>query len=143
MNLSDGVCKRCSSQDIENLEHLLYSCAESKKIWSFAEKIMQNFLGKNKPIEKMHALSGVWQSGLSVDSVILNMVYSITRHHIWKIRCKGWYGGDKTNSELSVCFLKNILIDHIHLLIFSKSTNKQYLSKLMIMELAIEKLDTN
>lgn len=143
MNLSDGICKRCPSQHIENLEHLLFNCVESKNTWVVVEEILKEYLGRTLLIRKMHALTGIWQSEITLDTIILNMVLSMTRHHIWKIRCKKWFGDVNTSQKQSLGLLKNNLLDHVKILTSSKITDKQFVPKLIALELSIKEINTN
>ena len=140
MNLSDGVCKRCQGQNIENLQHLLFNCKESKILWEVIQKVIQDYLGRPIALDKTLALTGLWQSGVTQDILITNMILGITRHHIWKIRCKIWYGGEKISTNLNLRILKSSLLNHVQLLISSKTTQADLINNIIMLKTEIEKI---
>ena len=143
MNLSDGICKRCQNQQMENLEHLLFNCIESSKLWHVIQDSMQEYLGTPFIVEKMQALTGIWQTDVTINSLVLNMVLSLTRHHMWKIRCKKWYGNENTSLTLSLCILKNSLLEHTRILITSKTTETNLVPYLIKLESILVKIETS
>ena len=143
MNLSDGLCKRCQGKNVENLQHLLFSCIESTKLWHVILASCQEYLGSSITLDKKLALTGLWQSGITTEMLITNMILSITRHQIWKIRCKTWYGGKTISTNHSLRILKNSLLDHIQILVSSSSSQADLIVHLNRLETTIKKIDVN
>ena len=84
-------------------------------------------------MNNIYSLSGIWQTNIVKDKhilLIINVILSITRFHIWKIRCCIKY--DDKNIELieNVNKLKWSLIDHTKLLISNKKIDRDIMMML-------------
>ena len=133
MKFSNGICKVCKSGTEENLEHLLYSCTNSRIIFNNIEQIINTWAGIHIHMNNIYSLSGIWQTNIVKDKhilLIINVILSITRFHIWKIRCCIKY--DDKNIELieNVNKLKWSLIDHTKLLISNKKIDRDIMMML-------------
>ena len=119
MNLSSDICNICHS-NIEDLEHLIFRCEHSKQIWSIVDNILSSSLEEQFQLNMIKSLLGVRQDALNnYDHKILkfiNMILSITRFHIWKVRCSVKYGNEQMSLQKSKGQLKYSLSSHLFLL---------------------------
>ena len=138
MKFSNGKCVICKIHN-ENLEHLLYGCANATPIWNFIKKII-NGIWPSVLFSKQEAISGFWENGISNEILILNMITSIVRFHIWKTRNRIKYGNEEISTFQSITTLKWELTHHLELL---KSNKKCEPMILKLFENIICKLQQN
>ena len=138
MKYSDGICKLCNTGVVENLEHLLINCRYNLQLWKRVEIITNNmFEEKHKIDDKVVILGFLVDKDTKnwVNFEIANMLLSICRYHIWKMRNNVKYGEkDDVGYTLSAKFLRYDIESHIQVLSLSGSTNddvKHILSKVM------------
>ena len=128
MKYSTGKCVNCKIHT-ENLEHLLYSCSNVKHIWHFTSKILKD-IWPHVGIGNIEAISGLWNSGVSNEILIINTIIGIVRFHIWKIRNRIKYGQEVIPSIKSLIILKCELLQHLEMLKSSKKCNPEVRSLL-------------
>ena len=128
MKYSTGKCVNCKIHT-ENLEHLLYSCSNVKHIWHFTSKILKD-IWPHVGIGNIEAISGLWNSGVSNEILIINTIIGIVRFHIWKIRNRIKYGQEVIPSIKSLIILKCELLQHLGMLKSSKKCNPEVRSLL-------------
>ena len=119
MKYSDGFCKVCRSGLIENLEHLIYECPNSYRIWNNVEEIIKKWLGFSYTMGKIQSLAGVWETKsntISAEVLIINVLASISRYHLWKVRSSIRYGNESISFTGSARMLKWSLVQHMKLL---------------------------
>ena len=138
MKFSNGKCVICKIHN-ENLEHLLYGCANATPIWNFITKII-NGIWPSVLFSKQEAISGFWKNGISNEILILNMITSIVRFHLWKTRNRIKYGNEEISTFQSITILKWELTHHLELL---KSNKKCEPMILKLFENIICKLQQN
>ena len=124
MQYSDGKCKVCDSNIPENIDHLIYECSTVKPLWNLIAAICSDWLGEPFAITKNLSLSGEWQNTPTENSIILNVIISITRFHIWKIRNLIKYGEEKVSPISNIKRLKWSLGQHFFLLVNDPKTPK-------------------
>ena len=130
---SDGKCDVCRNGDISNGEHLIFKCQNSYQIWKKIEVLMSYVNQKRVTIEMQQALTGFWQEGIGDETLLNNMVISITRYHLWKVRNSIKYDNKSIDLIGSSRILKSSLINHVDTLIYVYSHNiivQQYLRSL-------------
>ena len=120
---SDGKCLMCNSDTEENLEHLLFYCSNSRRIWKAIQSLISKFTGKTIIINNIIATTGFWQTEVNEEILILNMICSITRFHIWKVRCKVKYGKEVIDFHANIRILRCDLQNHL-VNLMSSNTNK-------------------
>ena len=76
----------CTSGELENAEHLIYKCHNSAQIWKRVENLISYVEQNRLTISSQHALTGFWQEEARDELLLKNVVISITRYHLWKIR---------------------------------------------------------
>ena len=136
MKFSNGFCKICKIDEIENLEHLIYNCNNSKCIWRNIEDIIFQWRRERSQLGVKESIAGLWDlhtDKISDNILLINTLLSITRYHIWKIRCSVKYGDEDTNYTKSTRILKHSLVQHMTLLMSSSTTDANH--KLLIDDL--------
>ena len=81
MNISNGVCSLCKSSQ-ENLDHLLFECKAVQGIWENIFAVLMG--GFNLKIDKSVVVAGCLED--SSESLVKNMILSISRWIVWKRR---------------------------------------------------------
>ena len=84
MNISDGVCKICK-EEIENSEHLFYSCKTLENIWVRIESVIKAVSGVEIILEFKHIILGIEDENV-VNKDIIDMLIFMTKWDIWKRR---------------------------------------------------------
>ena len=134
MKLGVGLCLSCKRVD-ENLEHVLYECNNSEYIWRAVENILRNTFNDNSiSISKPEVLTGMWKNTVSPKLLLMNVVISISKFHIWKIRNKLRYDFELTDKDKSIKILKWSLFNHISLLKKNESSKSSLFDILNTME---------
>ena len=86
MKLGTSKCLTCKISD-ENLEHIIYECNNSKYVWALIEKVFRDIFEDNSiTVSKPAVLTGFFDDSTSDKLLIMNVIISITRFHLWKIR---------------------------------------------------------
>ena len=124
MKYSDGKCLVCKSNMDENLEHLLFFCENSRQIWTRVQHLLRNVFGDKISITSLEATTGYWQTEINNDTLIMNLINSITRFHLWKVRNRVKYENERIQFSGNIRVLKYSLLQHISLLKSSESSNK-------------------
>ena len=124
---SDGRCKICQLGIIENVDHVLYFCETSRRIWHGVQVLINNFSNKNIVVDNIIATSGLWQEGISNEVLLLNSLLSIVRFHLWCIRCKIRHGGENIDFNQSIRLLKTSIHNHMDNLLSSQSNDRDFL----------------
>ena len=126
MKLSDGICKICNDQVSEDINHLLLECNGSKNLWNILEEVIMNSFNFVINIQFKEVISGYWNPNnfhSTSETNLINVLLSICRYHIWKIRNCIKYGNETVSFVQSVKRLKFDLINHANLLLSSSSTS--------------------
>ena len=122
MKLGTSKCSTCNLTD-ENFEHIIYECNNSKYIWPLIEKVLRETFDDNAiSVCKPVVLTGFFDDSTSDKLFMINVVMSITRFHLWKIRNKIRYDFESIPIYKNITILKWSLLNHITLL--KKSHNK-------------------
>ena len=131
MNLSSDICSVCN-HNIEDTEHLIYRCENSRQIWLIIKEILSLTLKENFHVDILKSLIGIRQDAThNYDNTtlkLINVVLSITRFHIWKVRCSIKYGNEQVPLQKSKIQLKYSLSSHLFLLKRSSDTTIKKLS---------------
>ena len=128
MKYSDGVCKICTTGEIENIDHLLLGCKENKNFWKLMENIVQAAFGHIIHITLKEVISGYWnldQFHSPSEVSMINVILSICRYHIWKIRNSIKYGSEQMNYTRRLRLLKYDLKSHLQILLTSGNTSDE------------------
>ena len=124
---SNGMCIICKDQNngsnniLENLDHLIFYCPNSNRIWSTIQVLLSRFSNKTIVVDNIVATTGLWQNGVSNECLLMNTICSITRFHIWKVRCKIRYGQEVVDFNSNVGLLTSRLRNHMNNLLSSHS----------------------
>ena len=137
---SNGKCIMCSSGQEENLEHVLYYCPNSRRIWRSIQTLLSKFKGTNIRINRINATTGFWRTEVNDELLIVNTICSITRFHLWKIRCKVKFGNEMFDYLKSTRLLKSSLHNHIKTLLSSTSSNNQILQMMRNLDKLIQEI---
>ena len=131
MNLSSDICSVCNN-NIEDAEHLIYRCENSKQIWLVIKDILSISLEENIQVDIQKSFIGIRQDAThNYDNKtlkLINVILSITRFHIWKVRCSIKYGKEQVPLQKSKRQLKYSLSSHLFLLKRSSDTTIKKLS---------------
>ena len=124
MKYSDGKCKVCDDDIVEDIEHLLYRCENSKKVWDIINQIILSFLGQ--PVQLYQVFLGAFtdEGTTSMRTYMVNVILSITRYHLWKVRNSIKYDNDTINFITSKHRLKWDIIQHLKILDSVSEQNK-------------------
>ena len=128
MKYSDGICKMCTTGEIENIDHLLFECTGNKNIWNLMENIFRSTFGRIFLISLKMAISGYWnpdQSHSRIEVSLINALLGICRYHIWKIRNSVKYGNDQISYIQRLKFLKFDMESHLNILLLSVNMCKK------------------
>ena len=112
---SDGKCVVCKSGANENVEHVLYDCTLIGQIWQSTETLVR-IIFPDFTIDKETAVTGFRPHAIDIKVLIANVILSIARFHIWKIRNRIKYNKEKISCESSILILKWRWTQHISLL---------------------------
>ena len=133
MKYSDGMCKICSSGEIENLEHLLIGCKYNMLIWNQLEKIIKKCLIETYHIDIIGIMLGVWSVNDAhslIEVKLINVLLGICRFHIWKMRNNIKYGEeDDIGFIRCIKILKSNIESHLQVLILSSNTDHEIKEK--------------
>ena len=134
MNLSSSICNSCNNY-VEDVEHLIFNCENSKQLWRKISEILNTLLSDGFHINKMNSVLGVWQDANNDYDLktlkFVNAILSITRFHIWKVRCSIKYGKENISLLRSISQLKYSLSSHLYLLKRSSDKTVNELSSSM------------
>ena len=134
MKLGVGTCSTCRIKD-ENLEHILYECNNSGFIWNVVENFLKNTFEDNSIIlSKSEVLTGFWSDIISHKLLLINVIISITKFHIWKMRNKTRYDFELIRLDKSMRILKWSILNHITMLKKSNSLKVDLTNLLDVME---------
>lgn len=125
MHFSDGCCKICANGLIEDLDHLLMECSSVAPIWNLIESIIYSVFGTSYVIDLTAITLGFWgRNGTHnmSDTTIVNVLMSIARYHIWKVRNCIKYGNENISVFQSIKRVKIDLDVHLKTLNASRST---------------------
>ena len=129
MGYSRGNC--CICGDYENYFHLVWSCTYKKKIWKLLEQLIRKSLLPSFTLNKLEAACGYFIFDLNNDeALIINMLLSMTRYHIWLVRNAARYQENKMSFTECYVRLRHYIADHMNILIKSKSTKKELKPKI-------------
>ena len=124
---SDGKCKICHPSGFdENLDHVLYFCQNSRRIWHGIQILLNKFSNRNIVVDNIIATTGFWQDGISNDILLINVICSIVRFHLWKVRCKIRHGEEDIDFNRSIRLLMISLHNHMDNLLSSKSNDRTF-----------------
>ena len=119
MNISSNICNVCNNF-AEDIEHLIFHCENSQQIWHRVSEILNISLSDGFHVNKMISILGIWQDANNdYDQKTLkfiNTILSITRFHIWKVRCSIKYGQEQISMIRNMSQLKYSLSTHLFLL---------------------------
>ena len=82
MKLSQGKCDICRQEGREtdeNLEHLLFTCPNSRRTWVFIQRVLNSAFGEDISVTREVVLSGLRNNELSDRVLLINMVIGIVR----------------------------------------------------------------
>ena len=130
----------CSSGQEENLEHVLYYCPNSRRVWRSIQTLLVEFKGTDIRINRINATTGFWRTEVNDELLIVNTICSITRFHLWKIRCKVKYGNEVFDYLKSTRLLKSSLRNHIENVLSSTSSNNQVLQMMRNLDKLIQEM---
>ena len=128
-SLSKGMCIICKDQNnesnnvLENLDHLLFYCPNSKRIWRSIQELLSRFSNRAIVVDNVIATTGLWQDGVNTEYLLMNTICSITRFHIWKVRCKIRYGEEIVDFNSNAGLLVSGLRNHMNNLLSSHSND--------------------
>ena len=139
MRFSDGYCKLCRVGAIEDMEHLLIDCRYNKLIWKTIEDIIKEVINQSFKIDIRTIMLGfVDTSYPQNDVLIINMLLSICRYHVWKMRNNIKYGNE---DDIGFVKCKNILkydlLSHLKLIIHSSQMDIGVNEKLKAVSTAV------
>ena len=83
--------------------------------------LLSRFSNKTIVVDNIVATTGLWQNGVSNECLLMNTICSITRFHIWKVRCKIRYGQEVVDFNSNVGLLTSRLRNHMNNLLSSHS----------------------
>ena len=132
---SDGRCEVCVSDTyiLENGSHCLFECPNSNQLWKKIGRLLSYVEDRIINITLQHALTGFWQDEVNNETLLKNMVISITRFHIWKVRNSIKLDDKVIDLSGSCKILKATFINHIEILLSLHKENeplKLYLTNL-------------
>ena len=125
MNLSTNICDVCNNS-IEDIEHMIFNCENSNQLWNKVGEILDSLFSDGFHVSRVNSILGIWQDGNNEYDrktlEFINVILSITRFHIWKVRCSIKYGREQISFLQSMRQLKYSLLSHLFLL--SRSSDK-------------------
>ena len=113
---------------------MIYKCHNSAQIWKRVENLISYVEQNRLTISSQHALTGFWREEARDELLLKNVVISITRYHLWKIRNSIKYDAKLIDFVGSSRILKLSLMSHCGVLLSMYSNNnalKQYLDRLI------------
>ena len=123
MPYSNGLCKNCSQQQVENSEHVLIDCSYRSKIWKVLQMAIEDFIGHPFYIDRLKVMTGHFNGHEDQFScLILNCLLGLTRYHLWLTRNSIKYDSILIPFETCYLKLKHVITNHIALLLSSKFT---------------------
>ena len=139
MRFSDGYCKLCRVGAIEDMEHLLVVCRYNKLIWKTIEDIIKEVINQSFKIDIKTMMLGFADASYPQNDVlIINMLLSICRYHVWKMRNNIKYGNE---DDIGFVKCKNILNydlqSHLKLIIHSSQRDIEVNEKLKAVSTAV------
>ena len=130
---SDGKCVVCKSGENENVEHVLYDCSFIGQIWHLTESLAKCII-PNFTLDKENAITGFRPAGIDKKALLVNVVLSITRFHIWKIRNRIKYNKEEVSYGKSYLILKWNLKQHFFLLKSGQNFDQSLIQTIEYME---------
>ena len=112
MRYSDGLCTICK-RNLENLEHLLVECNYLDFVWNRIEDVVKT-IDANFKIDAFVKLCGYLTD--CSQGKLINLVISITRWEIWKLRNDCKYNGNEVIGKKAVETILMSIRNHASLL---------------------------
>ena len=110
---------------------MIFNCENSKQLWIKVNEILNLLFSNGFHVSKINSVLGIWQDGnhdFDLKTLeFINVIFSITRFHIWKVRCSIRYGNEQITLLQSMKQLKYSLSSHLYLL---KRSSDQTIYKL-------------
>ena len=132
----DGKCVVCKSGVNENVEHVLYECSFIGQIWVLTEQLI-SLIKSDFEVNKENAITGYRPSEVNKNVFLINVILSITRFHLWKIRNRIRYNKEELDFKQSYEILKWRWKNHLSLLKSSESNDQQLIQCIEGMENSI------
>ena len=122
MRKSDGLCKLCNL-DLENLEHLLYSCPKLKNIWEKNELYIKQLFDVEIKFDYKLVILGLNIKDAKIQ--VINMLISILKWKIWLRRNDYVFESKFSDIDTVWKTYKVMVLSHCKTLRYSKSVNKK------------------
>ena len=122
MKYSNGICKMCESSE-ENAEHLIYKCGKTDRLWKYISSIIMNCISLEFEITCFDKIAYM---PLQVEhQEFINMLLTLGRWSIWKIRNIKHYEGKMLSDAESLSLMKYEIKTHMEIISSGNLASRQ------------------
>ena len=122
MKYSNGISKMCESSE-ENAEHLIYKCDKTDRLWKYISSIIMNCISLEFEITCFDKIANM---PLQVEhQEFINMLLTLGRWSIWKIRNIKHYEGKMLSDAESLSLMKYEIKTHMEIISSGNLASRQ------------------